>query len=199
MKNNMANLWNKNGGEYESSARVVDGNLILSLPDAINPVVWRMELGSVKASALEVKKANGDGAFMLSLKTPKGEVHDIAPYDNRDAAVTALMRVSAALQGAQGQIAPPSVLAATTPAPAGKTPVQPVFIKPDRSALKWILALAGVVVVIFMFAHLSKISAPVTSASVPGEQTATSTTGQSNVESGVPQSADEMLKGLGGF
>ena len=73
MKKDMTMLWKKTNTDFESSAKVVDGNLILSLPDAINPVVWRMELGSVKASAMEVKKDAADGTFTLSQKLRKGK------------------------------------------------------------------------------------------------------------------------------
>ena len=42
-------------GNYQSSARVVDGKLILSFPHALTPVVWQMDLSQTKASALEVQ------------------------------------------------------------------------------------------------------------------------------------------------
>src|SRR5690606_21303301 len=58
-------------GNYAASASVVDGTLIISLPDAITPVVWRFALGQAKASALEVRPQD-DGTFMLLLKTPRG-------------------------------------------------------------------------------------------------------------------------------
>ena len=132
----MNTLWKKTNDEYESSAKVVDGNLILSLPDAINPVVWRMELGSVKASALEVKPLAAEGTFLLSLKTPKGEVHDIAPFQTRDQAVRALMRVSAGLQGAQGKLSPVAQPVQASPV-AQNTPTTD---KASGSALKSLTA-----------------------------------------------------------
>jgi hypothetical protein len=104
-------------GGYGPSARVVDGTLILSLPDAITPVVWRLDLGQTKASALEVRTDREDdaiedgghgsgGRYTLVLKTPKGEVHEIAPYDSKARAVQALMAVSYAMETAQGQMRP---------------------------------------------------------------------------------------------
>ncbi len=195
MKNNMANLFAKNENEWVSSAKVVDGNLILSLPDAINPVVWRMELGSVKASALEVKKNPSDGSFVLMLKTPKGEVHDISPYMDRAAAVTALMRVSTALQSAEGKINPSVSMAAATDRQAFSSSNGPVFIKPDANTAKWLFALGAAILLIFMFAYLSKSSGQIETAGIPSPETATSVTGQPNAESGVAQSADDLLKG----
>ncbi len=194
----MNNLWKKTSGDYESSAKVVDGNLILSLPDAINPIVWRMELGSVKASALEVKAHANDGTFLLALKTPKGDVHDIAPFESREYAVRALMRVSAALQGAEGKMTPSS---AAIPLPgtssAQSVPSRPVFDRSSGSALKWLLTLGGVLIVIFLFAYLSSLAPQqvIGTSTTDGSNTATSTTGVPEGESGVPQSADQMLRG----
>lgn len=185
----MNSLWKKTNEDYESSAKVVDGNLILSLPDAINPIVWRMELGSVKASALEVKSHATDGTFILSLKTPKGEVHDIAPFQSREFAVRALMRVSAALQAAHGKITPVAAIPASAP-------VAVATDKSGNSGLKWLLALGGVLTVIVLFAILSTL-APQGSqqAGGVGDPTATSVTGEPDTETGVPQSADQLLRG----
>jgi hypothetical protein len=182
--------WKKTSDELESSAKVVDGNLILSLPDAINPIVWRMELGSVKASALEVKPQSTDGSFMLSLKTAKGEVHEIAPFQTRDQAVRALMRVSSALQGAHGKMAPVAMLSPAAPQPNIAND------KTGGSAVKWLLTLGGVLIVIFLFAYLSSIAPRSTADGASGDATATnSATGEPDAESGMPQSADKLLRG----
>lgn len=183
----MNNLWKKSVDEFQSSAKVVDGNLILSLPDAINPVVWRMELGSVKASALEVKQQAADGSFMLSLKTPKGEVHDIAPFQTREHAVRALMRVSSALQGAQGKIAPAPVAAA----PGATTIINTTDKDSSGSGLKWLLMLGAVLLVIFLFAYFSAVA----SRSVDTNAGQAGVTAPTDELNGTPQSADELLRG----
>ncbi|OIN86690.1 MAG: hypothetical protein AUJ12_05280 [Alphaproteobacteria bacterium CG1_02_46_17] len=90
--------------KFVPTAKVVDGILILSLPDALSPVVWQMEVGQSKSSALEVR-ANEDGTiFTLVLKTPRQDILEIARYDQRDDAVRALLTVSSAMEQAQGQI-----------------------------------------------------------------------------------------------
>lgn len=197
----MNSLWKKPNiaTDMTSSAKVVDGNLIISLPDALNPIVWRMELGSVKASALEVRK-QADGTHLLVLKTPKGDVHEIAPFTARDTAVTALMRVSEALQDGEGKFAPAatSVIVGATPATGtaqpAYAPARPV--RDDAAGYKWLIALGAVLAVIVLFAYLARTAPTATIAqSIPGEETATSITGQPNAESGVPQSADELLRG----
>jgi len=89
--------------KFSSTAKVVDGILILSLPDAISPVVWQMELGQSKSSALEVRPAD-NGTFILTLKTPRQDVLEIATYASRDDAVKALLATSEALEKGQGQL-----------------------------------------------------------------------------------------------
>ncbi|HNQ91475.1 MAG TPA: hypothetical protein PKI93_00925 [Alphaproteobacteria bacterium] len=86
------------------TAKVVDGILILSLPDATFPVVWQMEVGQSKSSALEVRPAEHGDGFTLVLKTPRQDVLEIAQYDSKEHAVRALITVSAAMEKAQGQI-----------------------------------------------------------------------------------------------
>lgn len=85
-------------GGYTSSARVVGDALVLSLPDACSPVVWRMELGDIKAAAFEIK--NDGETWTLTMKTPKGEAQSIAPFDSKAKAVRALMTTSRAMEQA---------------------------------------------------------------------------------------------------
>lgn len=85
------------------SAKIVDGILIITLPDALRPVVWQLELGLSKSSAMEVRE-HEDGTFLLMLKTPRQDVQEIAPYASRDLAVRALLTISKALESAQGRL-----------------------------------------------------------------------------------------------
>lgn len=85
------------------SARIVDGILILTLPDAVRPVVWQMELGQTKTSAVEVREQN-DGTFVLMLKTGRQDVQEIAPYATREQAVRALLTLSRAMESGQGRL-----------------------------------------------------------------------------------------------
>lgn len=89
-------------GAYKTSASVVDGKLILSFPHALKPVVWQMDLGQAKASALEVRDDGGTHALVL--KTPKGETIEIAPFEKRAQAIEGLMAAARALENAHGQI-----------------------------------------------------------------------------------------------
>ena len=85
------------------SAKIVDGILVLTLPDALRPVVWQMELGQTKTSAVEVREQN-DGSFILMLKTARQDVQEIAPYASRELAVRALLTLSKAMEAGQGRL-----------------------------------------------------------------------------------------------
>lgn len=182
----MCKFWKISRNRFQSSAKVVDGNLILSLPDAINPIVWRMELGNVRSSALEVR-AN-DNNYLLTLKTPKGDVHDIAPFDNRDKAVYALMRVSDAMEKSEGQLspqAPAAHVAHTAHTAMGQR----------RRSYKWLIALSCIMAVIFLFSYVSS-KVPQGNLAGTTEGTLNAPGGNSNAESGVPLSADDYLRGI---
>lgn len=90
--------------KFTPTAKVVDGLLILSLPDAICPVVWQMDVTQSKSSALEVRPNEGDATVHLVLKTPRQDVLEVAQYQSREQAVKALLTVSAAMERAHGQI-----------------------------------------------------------------------------------------------
>jgi hypothetical protein len=158
-----------------SSAKVVDGHLVLSLPDAMNPIVWRMELGHVKSSALEVRDVAGQpGHVQLILKTPKGEAHEIAPYAQREKAVAALLSVAAALEK------PVQTTGEGTDSGSG-------IKMPFTIRWKWILIPAAILFVFYWILSMPSITPP-------SAQSSSTVTGGSNAPSGVPQSADDYLK-----
>ncbi len=98
-----------------STAKVVDGRLVLSLTDAQKPVVWQFDLSVAKSSAIELRETNG-GETTLILKTAKQDVQDIATYDTPEKAIRALMAISRAMERATGQMHAPQ--AGTYPPPA---------------------------------------------------------------------------------
>ena len=202
---------------YGPSARVVDGTLILSLPDAITPVVWRLDLGQTKASALEVrtdreddddgdegKGGGGSGRFTLVLKTPKGEVHEIAPYDTRARAVQALMAVSYAMETAQGQMRPFSAndgrraqVPAVIPGMAA-TGYEPKGGKALTALGAFALVVVLIVAILNIGPHRASLpmsDADLAAAGSPASQAAqvTGANGGAPV-SGVPVSADQFLQ-----
>lgn len=164
-----------------SSAKVVDGNLIISMPDAKDPVVWRMALGEARAAALEVQ-TRGDEHYVLVLKYPKGDAIDIAPFDTKKAATGALMAVSQAMQNAQGRLSS-----------ARHHSAQPAIddAAPRRSGgWKWLLPLGAILLALIIFAR-SGPQLPVDAQTAPQGAPETATP-----QNGVPQSADSFLNGM---
>lgn len=190
-------------GGYTSSAKVVDGTLVISMPDAISPVVWRMDFGHAKSSAIEVR--DNDGHYVLILKTPKGDVNDIAPFDSKAKAVNALMAVSRAMEQGHGQIKPVTATAqattnevpqATVAANVNAQPTQPQTAQSGKGQTA--AGIIGVLILIGLLFFLFKLSntAPdygIGNTSINAEE-ATKMSHDAD-EAGVPLSADSFLRG----
>lgn len=175
------------GGDIRSTAKVVDGALILSLPDAISPVVWRWNLGEAKASALEVREA-GNGNYKLVLKTPRGDVQDVAPFENKAKAMNALMAVSHAMENAQGQIQGVSN-------DGGGAPIISQNAKPQKSdGMKLMTGIGAVALIIVLFTWLGSIVPKRMDTNAAALNT-TATPAASSGTSGVPMSAEDYLSG----
>lgn len=188
-----------------SSARVVDGKLILSFPDAVKPILWQMDLVPARASALEIEALQG-GQAALMLKTPKGEQTVIAIFKNSEAALTALMTVSAALGDAHGQIrAGQPVLASAAGGIYGgaePSPPRTMFAASSSAsgphgALRWAAGLAGIVLLAVLLNMLWTLS-PRPPSSVPSSGNAPTPqlplSGAPSTDAvGVPLSADDVL------
>lgn len=163
-------LIKKTKNNSEGQAQIVDGNLVLSLPHAKSPVVWRWDLTQAKASALEVSEQ--DHGFDLVMKTASDGVQKIASFGSRDAAVGALMMASEAMNGAQGSS----------------------FDRASEGA-KWLIALAGAIVVIALFFFLARMTPQEIAPYVATGSSASMAGTNDNPEnsSGVPVSADDLL------
>jgi hypothetical protein len=192
MRNAVKNLAVKNSPANPSSARVVDGKLILSYPDAITPVVWQMDLAQARASALEVRE-NDKGHFVLTLKTIKGESAEVAPFETKAAAVDALMAAGRALETAQGHIRPAD---AASPAQAPQ-----ILTLPQQQAKrgnKWAAGLLAALMIAFLIGMWGSIAprAPMSvdnAANGPTGAASPSLDFGAKDEAGVPLSADEFL------
>lgn len=185
----------------DASAKVVDGKLVLSLPDAVSPVVWQMDLAKAKASALEVLHDEKSDEFMLGLKTPKGEKIDVARFDDRTKAVEGLMAASQALENAAGQIRPSSEIPATqaaNDAPVNKktkTKAKPARSK-EETRKRWMIGILAMVMLFIMFTVWSSVLPRIihtNGANAPVTPTASSS-GDPTQSSGVPVSADDFLR-----
>lgn len=183
--------------QTHTSAKVVDGKLILSLPDALTPVVWQMDLAHAKASALEVLHNEAMSAYTLTLKTPKGETIEVAAFDERENAVEGLMAASAALENAHGLIRGHETASAHPANDGGSTGKKKKTLSPAQKKQKknrWITSILALVILFILFSiWVSVIPRKVTVGGPAPESIATSTSPQES--SGVPVSADDFLRG----
>lgn len=172
-----------------SGARVVDGKLILSFPDALTPVVWQMDFEEVKTSALEVNEGKGGNTFALTLKLPKGEVTDIASFETREQAVASLMAASHALENAHGKIRPDIGVANKQGGQTNTT--QDSYDKPGGLG-KWGGIALAIVLVVVLFGIWGSLSVQPPNSF----ETAKTSAAPSNAKSaaGVPVSADDFLR-----
>lgn len=170
-----------------SSARVVDGKLILSFPHALTPVVWQMDLAQAKASALEVRENATKNNYTLVLKSPRSDDHDIASFETRAQAVEALMAVARAFESAHGQIRP----LAATGNESYTTSAHP-HQRPGRGAGKWIAAILGVLLFLILL-NIWGSFLPRYPEGVSGRPIAPSSANAAPSQSGVPLSADDFL------
>jgi len=175
-------------GGYKSSAKVVNDTLILSLPDASSPVVWRMELGEIKAAAFEVQKKDG-GGFELVMKTPAGKTQQIAPFDSRAGALGALMSASRAMEQAQ------NMAKSAANDKGGYSTASGAPAKKGSGSL--LAGVIGVAVLIALIYGLTQMG-PRSATSMGFQATGASTENQAAPAAkagGVPVSADDFLKG----
>ena len=107
---------------YQPSARVVDGTLVLTLPNARTPTVWRMGLEAASAASFQVVQAGDRDGHTLVMSAPDDQQYDIASFDDRDAAIEALLAASGAMQdaGHKEQAASPGAPDYIQVAPAAK-------------------------------------------------------------------------------
>ncbi|MCC6598017.1 MAG: hypothetical protein IT559_04440 [Alphaproteobacteria bacterium] len=164
-------------GRTAASAHVVDGRLILSLPLAIRPIVWQMDLSQTKSSALEVREADEGKTHILVLKTPRGETVEIAPFANKNDAIEGLMAVTGAFENAQGQMQPNNT--------ANNASVTTVQGRPPaaKGHGKWLAAILILILTGTLFLLWTSPTGPASQTPIDPQNTA-----------GVPLSADAYLQ-----
>ncbi|MCB1557155.1 MAG: hypothetical protein KDJ15_07580 [Alphaproteobacteria bacterium] len=160
-------------GTNRTRGKVVDGVLVLSLPDAVSPLVCRIELEKAKDSVFEIAEQDG-GVFALVRKSGSGAPVVIAPFAVRSRAVRALMSVSGALEQA-----PSSVAGSDSRAHRGGS---------FRSG-KWGPAIIAFLLLIGLVALLTALT-PQPPLSPDGQALVSNSTG----EAGVPVTADSFLQ-----
>lgn len=171
--------------EMASTVKVVDGKLIMSLPNAQTPVVWQMGLDQAQSAAFTVEEDKKTKTFSLVLKLQDGETQNIAPFEDKQTAIDILMETSSALQNAHGKIQPVTIAQATNNTTA-YAPQQDT----QNNKLGAILA----VLLIILLVGVWLLSAS-NSIQLKDERLSTSVTSPEDAKSaaGVPVSADDFL------
>jgi len=183
--------------DTKASARVVDGKLILSLPDAHKPIVWQMDLGQAKASALEVRDNADKTEYALILKTPRGESIEVATFAERELALEGLMAASRALENAQGQIWAGGPVPANDGGHNGFVPALHSASPRSHGAGRWIGIILGVLLIgILALLWSSPVPIPTDgpNVSMAPDSSAAPEDPTSADSNGVPLSADAFLE-----
>lgn len=83
-------------GSFKSSARVVDGALIVSIPDSVTPIVWRVSYDEAKTAKFEVDKKGDE--YLLIFKKNGGKAETVATFNRRGPAVEVLFNLTKAIE-----------------------------------------------------------------------------------------------------
>jgi hypothetical protein len=158
-------------------ARISENRLVLSLPDAMTPVVWMMDLKDEGTFILRVEQ-NDAGLFILQKISRDGKkIEDIAYY-TREKCANKAMRVMTSCVAQSGQ----------------KTPLKKIF-----SLIKILLFLAGMAAILLIVYVLYKdeilsLFSNNTAVVAPAVQQENIITDDRNAV-GVPMSADDFFSG----
>ncbi len=166
-------------------ANINDGFLIITLTKSNTPVVWRLELEKAKVAAFEIHEQEEKHA--LSIKVARKAIETIGVFNAQEEAMEALLSISNTLQNTS-QTANKTI--ATTAQSATSTP-QTKASKNNRT----VIALLATFLVLGLFYYYWGRLMPTTQVF---ETQTISSTGNSNpaTQTGVPVSADELLKGF---
>lgn len=150
-------------GEYKPSAQISGGILVLSLPDAVIPAVWTLDLQKDGHGAITVQMDDKTGEAVLTYKGIKktAVAVEIARYKERGKAVRALVKATKALSqsnggafGAGGANADMATAPAPAPTTMGYAPHG--YVQAQPSALKqWVLTLLGIIFLVMLFVFVT--------------------------------------------
>lgn len=177
------------GNKLKTTAKVVDGKLILSLPNAITPIVWQMDLTEAKSSAFEVVTGQEAAPFSLASKQlTASKAEAIASFEKKQDAVNALMATSKALENASGHIRPNEQQNANVNQSASVFAVS----QKKNGAGKWLFMLVFLVLIGGLISTMVALQPRNAMNTGSGTQSLSGDATASNA--GVPMSADDFLR-----
>jgi len=191
----MTKAANKPSEESQNTARVVDGKLILSLPGAINPVVWQMDLHDINASALKVEESSKPKGFKLAFSTSNSDVTDVAIFEEKSQAVEALMAASHALENAHGTIHGIEQAHHEPHKYAAHIHMAHPHKQPHHKGHTWLKVIFVLVLLVALFTVWGNSQPRAPQSLQSAGDTVSQSQTQSANEAGVPVSADAFLQG----
>lgn len=173
------------------SARVADGRLIISLPDAETPAVWMLDLAEAVTSVLRLEN-DRQGFYVIKKHGGKGAAETVAVYRDRARALRALEKTSSALERARSSMTYNG---------------RPIVVRPVSKVVRFFNILLVFWFVLYLLGldkyALTLLFMPFTAdqpvAAAPAAPTApesNNTAEPGSPPAGVPLSADDFLKSM---
>lgn len=181
----MALSFKKTINSKPTSANVVDGHLVLSLLNAQEPKIWRMDLSKIGSASFEIKQETDGITTKLILKPKKGTAEIIAVFNTQEEAVEALTLAAKALHGN----------GASTTSSKSINPEQKQLPQTSSSSPKWLFVILGLFVVIGLYFYTNNLI-PETNIGFEQKSTSRISTSSPQETIGIPVSADDFLNGL---
>lgn len=180
-----------------SAAEISDDHLILSFPEAVEPVVWRMSLDKIGTASFEVKPLKDSDQAKLVLKPKKGTAEIIANFETKDQAVNALMIASKALQTGSSQKTTLKEQVVINKSADSEASHETVIISntSSKEKQKWAIAVLGALIVLGLYYYLTTLM-PNSAQSFDSSTNSLNTSLNPTEATGVPVSADDFLGGL---
>jgi len=172
-----------------ASAAINDDCLIVSLPDAIEPKVWRLDLEKAKDSSFEVKKENKSFALMVK-KSTRAKPDVIGQFETKEKALSALLMVSEALKTNKSKSATP----VKEKEPKSKKEAPNPVAAPANN--RGVVALLSTLLVIGIVYYFWTQSMPSSQSFETRALTTQGAVDPSQPQTGVPMSADDFLQGF---
>jgi len=182
-------FFNKKESAPQTSAAISDGCLVVSLPDAVEPKLWRLDLSKAKEATFEIK-SNEEQYDIISKKSARSKADVIGTFDDKDDALNTLLIISDALKTGKSQTAKPATKAAKKEKEA--TPKKEKAQNDNTSSEnRGVIALLSTIIVIGLFYFYWTQMLPSTNTF---ETQTILSSDPSAPQTGVPMSADDFLR-----
>lgn len=141
-------------GDYGPSAKLSGSTLVLSLPDALTPVVWTLDLLKDGHGALSIHEDTETKEYQLVFAGSKknAPVVEVGRYRERSRAVRALVKATEALENTDGLAFHGEASAHAMPAAVPHA--HPAYAPQRKSGAKsFIISVLGIAFIVFLFLY----------------------------------------------